>query len=139
MISLCLLLCGSGALVGCGGSDDGIVPARGVVTYKGSPIAKISVSFTPTSGTGQIAEGVTDQEGKFELQTRTPGDGAMVGSYNVAFRYVPDETPDMPGFTGGKKPEPSPIPVKYGDPTKSGINATVDADSSKNVYKFDLN
>lgn len=137
----CLLLCVSGLLIGCGGANDGpkIVPARGVVTYKGAPIAKINVAFMPAEGKGQIAEGTTDTDGNFELQTREPGDGAMVGSYMVAFKYVSDVIPDMPGFTGGRKPEPSPIPEKYGDASKSGFTATVDADASKNVFKFDLN
>lgn len=132
-----LLVCVCGVLAGCGG-DDGFVPARGVVNYKGAPIAKIAVVFTPADGKGQIAEGLTDEEGKFELQTREPGDGAMVGSYNVSFKYVPDEIPDMPGFKGGKKPEPSPIPVKYGDASKSGHTATVDANASNNVFEFNL-
>jgi hypothetical protein len=125
--------------MGCGGASDAtIVPTRGVVTYKGEPIAKISVAFMPKDGNGQIAEGTTDANGNFELQTREPGDGAMVGSYLVSFRYVSDVIPDMPGFVGGTKPEPSPIPEKYGDAGKSGYTATVDPDESKNVFKFDL-
>lgn len=112
--------------------------AGGVVTYKGAPIAKISVMFMPKDGSGQIAEGITDANGNFKLQTRLPGDGAIVGSYLVSFKYVPDETADMPGFTGGKKPEPSPIPEKYGDASKSGFTATVESTASKNVFKFDL-
>ena len=138
MNHLCLLLCASGLLIGCGGSGLDTVPARGVVTYKGAPIAKISVAFSPADGKGQIAEGITDAKGVFELRTREPGDGALVGSYNVSFKFVSDEIPDMPGFTGGKKPEPSPIPEKYGDPIKSGFTATVDATASKNDYKFNL-
>jgi hypothetical protein len=134
---LCLLLWVSGLLTGCGGATDGTVPAQGIVTYKGSPIANIAVVFTPT-GKGQIAEGTTDASGNFELQTLKPGDGAMVGSYTVSFRHVSAEIPDMPGFTGGKEPEPSPIPEKYSDAKTSGKTATVDADSSKNVFKFDL-
>jgi hypothetical protein len=137
---VCLLLCAFGLLVGCGGADDGpkIVPASGVVTYQGAPIAKIAVVFMPTAGQGQIAEGTTDASGNFELQTQTPGDGAEVGGYTVTFRYVSDVIPDMPGFVGGKKAEPSPIPEKYGDASKSGFTATVDTDASKNVFQFDL-
>ena len=135
---LCLLLCLCGFFIGCGGGDHGIVPAKGVVTFKGAPIAKIAVVFTPAEGKGSIAEGITDESGNFQLQTLEPGDGAMVGNYKVSFRYVSDVIPDMPGFVGGKKAEPSPIPAKYGDANKSGFTATVDADSSKNVFKFDL-
>jgi len=111
------------------------VPAGGVVNYKGKPIGKINVMLTPSGGSkGMIAEGTTDASGKFQLQTKEPGDGAMVGSYTVAFKYVPDEIPDM---FATKKPE-SPIPDKYGDASKSGHTATVDADKSKNNFTFDL-
>ena len=65
-------------------------------------------------------------------------DGAMPGNYKVALNYVPDTVADMPGFTGGKKSEPSTIPAKYGDSDKSNITATVEKDKSKNEYKFDL-
>ena len=112
--------------------------AGGVVTFKGAPIGKIAVVFTPADGKGKIAEGKTDDSGNFKLQTNEPGDGAMVGSYNVSFNYVSDQIPDMPGMAGGKQAEPSPIPAKYGDSSKSGITATVDASASKNVFKFDL-
>ena len=124
-------------LIGCGGGDGPkLVPVGGVVNYKGKPIGKINVMFMPGAG-GMIAEGTTDESGKFKLQTKDPGDGAMVGSYTVAFKYVPDEVPEMPGFPGAKKVV-SPIPEKYGDASKSGITAVVDANSSKNAYKFDL-
>ena len=134
---LCPLLCVSVFLSGCGGGSDSSVAAGGVVTYQGTPIAKIVVVFNPADGKGQIAEGTTDAKGNFKLQTRIPGDGALVGNYTVAFKYVPDEVPEMPGFPGAKKVV-SPIPEKYGDASKSGITAVVDANSSKNAYKFDL-
>ena len=137
---LCLTFGVSIALVGCGGVSDApkVVPAKGVVTFKGTPIGKINVMFMPSDGKGHIADGTTDATGNFQLQTREPGDGATVGSYKVTFKFVSDVVPDMPGFAGGKKPEPSPIPAKYADETKSGITATVDASASKNDFKFDL-
>ena len=136
---LCLLVCACGLLIGCGGGDGpALVPAGGVVNYKGKAIGKISVTLTPSGGgKGMIAEGTSDESGKFKLQTKEPGDGAMVGSYTVAFNYVPDEVPAMPGFAGAAKIV-SPIPEKYGDASKSGHTATVDADKSKNNFTFDL-
>ena len=126
-------------LTGCGAGDGPtLVPAGGVVTYQGKPIGKINVLFMPSAGDkGMMAEGTTDQAGKFTLQTKEPGDGAMVGTYNVAFKYVPDEVPEMPGFEGAKKVV-SPIPEKYADVSSSGHTATVDADKSKNNFTFDL-
>lgn len=105
--------------------------------YKGQPVPKIAVTFMPEGGKGQFAEGTTDSEGKFKLQTREPGDGAMVGDYLVAFQYVPDEAPEMPGFPGAKAVV-SPLPTKYADSLSSGVTATVVSDASQNVFNFDL-
>jgi hypothetical protein len=134
LASLLLMICSS--LVGCGSGLD-TVPVKGVLTYKGQPVPKIAVSFMPEGGKGQIAQGITDAEGNFELQTREPGDGAMIGNYLVAFRFVPDEVPEMPGFPGSK-PVVSPLPPKYADSISSGVTATVVSDASKNVFNFDL-
>jgi hypothetical protein len=135
----CLLGCALGLLGGCGSGDGPqLVPAGGVVTYQGKPISKINVLLMPSADSkGMMAEGTTDDAGKFTLQTKEPGDGAMVGSYGVAFKYVPDEVPEMPGFEGAKKVV-SPIPAKYGDASSSGVTVTVDADESKNNFTFDL-
>ena len=75
-------------LVGCGDSGPQMVPVRGVVTFKNKPIGKINVMFMPADKTGLIAQGTSDASGKFELQTLKSGDGAMEGSYKVAFKYV---------------------------------------------------
>ena len=137
MICVCLLGIVASQLTGCGNSNGlNIVPVKGVVTFKGAPIGKIAVVFMPLEGKGQIAEGKTDASGKFTLQTMEPGDGAVVGNYKVAFKFVSDVIPDM--WPGGKQAEPSTIPLKYADESKSGFTATVDADSSKNDFKFDL-
>ena len=136
---LFILLCTCAFLSGCGAGDGpDLVPAGGVVTYKGQPIGKINVMLMPdASSKGMIAEGTTDESGKFKLGTKEPGDGAMVGTYTVAFKYVPDEIPVMPGMEGSKKIV-SPIPEKYADASKSGHTVTVDADQSKNNFTFDL-
>lgn len=136
LFSFCLLVVVSCTLIGCGGGDPRIVPVTGVVTYKGQPIVKINVMFSPTDATGQIAEGTSDDTGKFVMQTQQPNDGAMMGDYKVSFKYVQDIDYDMPGFTGGVKPEPSPIPAKYADENKSGFTATVK--SSNEPFQFDL-
>jgi hypothetical protein len=124
---------------GCGGGVNdapATVPVKGVVTYKGKPVAKLSVAFIPDKGL--LATGTTDAEGKFSLMTNKPGDGATVGSYKVAINFVPDETPPMPGFPGSEKKVESPIPEKYADVATSGLTQTVDKDASKNNFTFDL-
>ncbi len=124
--------------LGCGGGTEA-VPVTGTVTYKGKPIAKINVMFMPTNKEGIIAQGTSDEKGKFWLQTLDPNDGAIPGNYKIAFKYVPEIVPDMPGFSGGVQSEKSPIPLKYVDENKSGFTAKVESNASKNEFKFDLN
>jgi hypothetical protein len=138
---LCVLLGVSAFLAGCGGGPSDApttVPAKGVVTYKGQPVPKLSVAFIPDKG--KLASGTTDASGKFVLMTNQPGDGAMVGTYKVAFSVVSDEIPPMPGFPEEKdyKPPVSPIPAKYADASTSGLTMTVDKDPAKNDFKIDL-
>ena len=95
-------------------------------------------SDVPLEKEGIIAQGTSDGNGKFSLQTLDPNDGAKPGKYKVAFKFVSDIVPDMPGFSGGFQPEKSPIPLKYEDENKSGITATVETDASKNEFKFEL-
>ena len=125
------------ALAGCGGAQGPVpVPAKGVVTYKGQPMPKLSVAFIPDKG--MLASGTTDDKGQFTLTTSKPGDGALVGTYKVAISHVSDEIPPMQGLSGQEKPPESPIPLKYGDPATSGITTTVDKDPAKNNFTFDL-
>jgi hypothetical protein len=133
MNQLCLLLCVTCSLSGCGSDGPTVVPVKGVVNYNGKPMEKIAVVFNP-EGSGMMATGMTNANGEFSLQTSTPGDGAMVGNYKVAFRYDSGEIPDM----FNPKKEVSPIPAKYSDATKSGKTATVTAKASENVFTFDL-
>lgn len=135
-LQFCLILTTGCVIAGCGSGDPGFAPVSGVVTYKDQPIGKINVMFVPTELKGQIAEGTTDENGKFQLQTMKPGDGAQMGSYKVSFKYVSDIIPDMPGFDGGVQPEVSIIPVIYADENTSGFTANVE--SAKNEFQFDL-
>jgi len=136
VISFCMIALVSGAVIGCGDSGPRIVPVKGVVTFKGKPIGNINVMFVPSDGKGRIAQGTSDASGSFSLQTEEPGDGAMMGDYKVSFKFQSSIVPDMPGFAGGIKPEPSPIPLKYGDENKSGFTAKVEATNDE--FKFDL-
>ena len=126
------------AAIGCGGVDDApkTVAVTGVVTYQGKPMPNLSVGFIPE--TGMLASGMTDAEGRFEMTTSAPGDGAIPGLHKVAINFVPDQVPEMPGFPGSENAPVSPIPTKYADASTSGLTATVDKDPSKNDFTFDL-
>lgn len=56
---------------------------RGVVTYQGKPIPQAAVTFSH-AGAPRFSSGRTDANGRFELTTFTPGDGAIVGNNMVA-------------------------------------------------------
>lgn len=64
------------------------VPVSGVVTYNGTPLANAQVAFIPKGGgEAKNANGLTDAEGKFTLQTfiggSTQASGAIPGDYIV--------------------------------------------------------
>lgn len=124
--------------IGCGGENDApeTVSVTGIVTYQGNPMPNLSVGFIPDKG--MLASGTTDAKGRFELTTSDPGDGAVAGSYKVSINFVPEQTPEMPGFPGSENAPKSPIPAKYADVSTSGLAATVDSDASKNDFKFEL-
>lgn len=134
VMSSCVLL-----LAGCGGGESDApktVSVEGLVTFKGTPMSNLSVAFIPDQG--MVAEGTTDAEGRFTLTTSAPNDGAVPGNYKVAVSFVPTTVPEMPDFPGSENNEKSPIPDRYGDASTSGLTATVDADASKNDFKFEL-
>ncbi|MDG3007833.1 hypothetical protein [Paludisphaera mucosa] len=77
---------------GCGGSSSqppaGItVPAKGVVTYKGKPLAQGTVVFEPDAG--REAHGAIQADGSFVLTTFAKDDGAVPGLHRVAVTGVP--------------------------------------------------
>lgn len=124
---------------GCGGGPGDApetVAAKGTVTVDGKPMPGLSVAFIPASG--KLATGETDDQGNFALTTNQPGDGAVVGSYSVAINQIQEVSEAMPGMDGYKKPAPPPFARKYTDAKTSELTATVDADPSKNDFKFDL-
>ncbi len=107
-----------------------MVPVTGEVLLDGKPVEGAAVLFTPDAG-GRPADGVTDKEGKFSLQTYEPGDGAPLGKYKVAIVGMRQTgiqaTAD--GLSGevdpGKVREIWFVPRKYSTPETSGIEAEV--------------
>lgn len=121
-------------LAGCGGGGPTLAPVTGTVTYQGKPIADAEVTFYPKAG--RVAIGKTNAEGRFELMTASPGDGAGVGEYTVVIskaEMVSDpNAPDSPY----KIPKPL-LPPRYAAPTTSGLTAQVKA-GQKNDFVFEL-
>jgi hypothetical protein len=103
-----------------------LAPVSGTVRYKGQPIKDIAVVFH--TGQGMLASGITDAEGKFQLSTIKPGDGATIGEQKVTFVYK-DPTENV-------NPPPSPIPLRYRLAETSETSVVVER--KNNDFTFDL-
>lgn len=129
-------------VVGCGSNYPETVAVTGTVTIDGKPVPEAIVTFLPTDGR-RSGTGYTDSNGRFELTTFAPDDGAVPGSHEVAVN--PTEAPPMPGESVAPDgtPLPSargykpPFPAKYGNPKQSGFKAEVDPDG-ENDFTFEM-
>jgi len=143
------------SLVGCkrGGEDIGAVPVSGLVLLDNQPVAGATVSFSPDpeSKGALAAVGTTDASGRFTLTTKSPGDGAVPGSYGVVITKTAAAAAKAPADPRGQGRELTPeetkamldamtaatakkatdvlggseIPAKYGARETSGFTATV--------------
>lgn len=84
-------------------TNDGLgtrYPVSGKVTYKGQPVAKGLINFSPEkSGEGRGASGTIDN-GSYSLTTLTPGDGAFPGSYFVTINTREIDEAKLKSATG---------------------------------------
>ena len=100
----------------------------------GQPVADASVSFEPIGeGEGLSSQAVTDQEGRFSLQTFIGNnqfkDGLQLGEYGVAITKLETVT-DM-----RKRPK-NLLPRKFAQINTSGLTANVE--SGDNDFEFRL-
>lgn len=58
-----------------------LVPVKGVLTYKGTPVAKVQLDFVPE--TGRPSWGQTDADGRFVLEYDSNNKGAVLGKHKV--------------------------------------------------------
>lgn len=77
----CLLV----VVLGCQqeGRLSGLVPAVGVVKFKGEPVSNATVMFAPKVEGNRSASATTDASGRFSMMTLNPGDGVYPGEYVV--------------------------------------------------------
>jgi hypothetical protein len=96
------------------------------------------VIFNPAQG--RPAQGTTDAQGRFQLSTMRPADGAVVGTHQVAVIAARSGVERMPGPGEMVVPEPvqaDALPKRYADPQASGLEREVKADG-KNDFALDL-
>jgi hypothetical protein len=121
-------------LAGCGPRVPPIVPAEGVVTLNGVPLAKAKVRFYPRFENSQeyIAQGVTDDDGRFTLTCRGKSGACAVDSIvTVTDEDVPEHlTPEskraeLQAYLKTLKNRP--LPKQYLTPAESPLRITVHA------------
>jgi hypothetical protein len=140
---LLLLFVSSGLLSGCGGSQDANrpdrVPASGVVLYKGDPVEGATVVFAPQDHSHSAAAR-TGPDGRFQLRTFQPGDGAVPGNFKVTVTKIEVSSQGPPASDDEERPEPQQkwlLPQNYGSAESSGLTAPVTADGT-NEFTFEL-
>ena len=108
-----------------------MTPVTGVVTLDGKPVEGAAVMFMPKAG-GRPATGTTDDKGRFELQTETAGDGALLGEHTVTvtLQETTGVTADPDGLSGEIAPGGIKIkwivPQRYSNPKTSNLKAKVE-------------
>jgi hypothetical protein len=118
-----------------------LVPAGGLITLQGKPLAHAVVSFMPKHG--PIASGETDERGRYALVYGR--EGAPVGDYVVAVSYLVSAEGEPQGVdirsrlvlppSMGKAQER--LPPEYSDLGRSKLRAKVPAKGSTSL-NFDL-
>ena len=123
-------------VIGCSGSGNfpKTVPVSGTVTYKGSPVPGMMITFLDANRTdSRPASGITDESGHYRLTTFQNNDGAIPGEKKVYIYVVPPGDADAPV----KFAKPTvPIPAQYNNSETSGLTATVEDQTT--VVDFDL-
>jgi hypothetical protein len=135
-------------LLGCG-DDTGLAkryPVTGTVTYKGEPVKKGIITFTPDQTDGRSATG-TIEDGTLTLTTMADRDGALPGSYKVSITArEADFTQVVANAKGGpakqkdvalaNKEAKYLIPAKYGSIQTSGLAAKVEERANRFQYEL---
>jgi hypothetical protein len=121
------------ALPGCGDGDGPtLAPVSGTVTYQGKPVEGAQVTFS-TAG-APLASATTDNQGRFQLTTRSSGDGAAIGKHKVSVAKYTKRDPHDTSPYAEMKPV---LPVKYERPANTRLTAEVTPDGP-NDFTFTL-
>jgi hypothetical protein len=118
-----------------------LVPATGVVTVKGNPLASAVVTFLPDTGCPGVGE--TDEDGKFVLKSISFR-GVTPGDYKVAVSYfaTADGTPQGTAARDALVPSQDFVAAKellpphYSDFGRTTLRAKVSDEGG--TFKFDL-
>lgn len=119
--NILLLLSMAGLVAGCGKAKqpwEKIYPAKGVVSFKGKPIAGAMITLIPQDDDypETVRPTATSKEdGSFEL-------GAPVGDYKALVLHYP-----VVGPKENPSPGPNDLPKKYAKAETTDLTVTIDA------------
>jgi hypothetical protein len=121
-----------GAFAGCIGDKlPKTVPAEGIVTLDGVPVSDATVLFITDTGNNS-ASGVSNKDGKFELNVFEEKKGALPGTYKVTVnKTIVEPASEKKGETNVNVKYG--LPIKYSDLTKSGLTHTLGEQGDKNI------
>lgn len=126
---------GALAAVGCGSSGPEMARVTGKVTYNGQPVPLGTIAFQALDPEGgRNAIGMIQPDGTYTLHTEQPGDGALLGDYQIGI--VARDEPILDYIPAKPVPPKRLTPEKYENPQTSGLRAQVE--SGRNVIDFEL-
>src|SRR5262245_26129388 len=97
-------------LAGCGESrKEGLAPVTGQITYGGQPVPAGQVLFYPADGKRRSSGAIN--QGKYELTSKNPGDGALIGKHKVVIEGT-ETPPVLPDVDAPGAVPPTPKPPK---------------------------
>ncbi len=118
-LALCLL---AAVAAGCSSEASAptgrVVPAGGIISYKGKPLQSGTLTFEPVDG-GREANASIGPDGSYTLTTFEKDDGAVAGVHRVS---IPRSKPNLP--------------VKYRNLASSGIE--VEIKSGQSDYPIEI-
>jgi len=118
------------AAAGCGGSGLPLASVSGRVTLDGQPLPDAVIEFQPAGG-GAPSYGLTDSEGRYDLQFSRHQPGALPGEHKVRIRTARAGVDEQ----GNEVPLPEKIPAHYNARTE--LTATVDDKGSKIDFELE--
>jgi hypothetical protein len=130
-----LLICGSLAVAGCGGSTDELPrrPVTGTVTFDGKPLERGTIAFQPESGL-PTAAAVPVNGGSYSVARQQ---GLVPGTYKVSVSSSAPTTAAVDPATGTPpppgKPTPPPrelLPTRYNASTELSVEVKAEGSNS---------
>ena len=108
------------SVIGCGPSRTAVVPAAGIVTLDGQPLAGGFIRLVPAAS--RPATGAIGPDGRFTLGTFAAADGCVPGTHGV------EVIGPLPAGGEAAAAVPAPtitVPARYRDAQTSGLTITI--------------